>query len=236
MLTALRHDRKEGWEARERPIVAALLPHMARAQQAVERMRLLDAGEAALNALNLGALLLDADGSVIFHNDAAAQAAIHAGDGLQLRNGKLNANNADADAGLQRLIAFALKPDGSLETPPDVLVPRQSLRQPYHVTALPIRRSLKPFVGIVRPVAVVIVNDPERRRPIGAEALRRGYGLTPREAALAVALADGWSLEQAADLLEMRYETARTHLRRVLSKTRTSRQAELLKLLAKFSV
>ena len=88
---------------------------------------------------------------------------------------------------------------------------------------------------MTRVAAHVIVRDPELHRPVAAEALMQGYGLTPREASLAVALGDGVTVEQAAERLAMRYETARTHLRRILSKTQTSRQAELMNLLARLS-
>jgi len=235
MLTALRQDRKEGWEEQDRPTIGVLLPHLARARRTEERLQLLEAGEMALNALTLGALLLDAEGSVVFFNRAAEQALVHDRDGLSLCNGHVTAGDPAADAALQRLIVHAIAPDRSLDVPPDVLVRRPSLRRPYFITASPLRRSPRPFIGMARPVALVIVRDPEAHRTIAAEALIQGYGLTPREAGLAVALADGHTVEQAAEQLAMRYETARTHLRRILSKTQTSRQAELMKLLARLS-
>jgi DNA-binding CsgD family transcriptional regulator len=81
----------------------------------------------------------------------------------------------------------------------------------------------------------VLITDPERRRPLDVELLQQGFGLTPREAALARALVDGDTVAAAADRLEMRYETARTHLRRILSKTQTSRQSELVLLLERLA-
>jgi len=133
------------------------------------------------------------------------------------------------------VIRNALVPGESIVSPPDVLVPRLSLQPPYHVTASPLRRTLRPFTGMTTPVVVVLIVDPALRRPIASEALRRAYGLTPREAALALALGEGHTLEQAAARLTMRYETARTHLRRILSKTQTRRQAELISLLERLS-
>ena len=53
------------------------------------------------------------------------------------------------------------------------------------------------------------------------------YKLTRKEAMLAAKLSEGKSVEQAAEELAITYETARTHLRRIFSKTGTSRQAEL---------
>jgi DNA-binding CsgD family transcriptional regulator len=84
-------------------------------------------------------------------------------------------------------------------------------------------------------VAIVVINDPERQPPVGPETLKRAYGLTSREAALALALGGGHTLQQVAEQMEMRYETARTHLRRILGKTGASRQAELIALLEQMS-
>jgi DNA-binding CsgD family transcriptional regulator/PAS domain-containing protein len=235
MLTALRQDRKDGWDEHDRATVAALLPHVARARETTERLSVLEGGEAALNTLGLGVLLLAADGSVVFCNRAAVQIVANAGDGLALRNGRMAASDPDVDTALQRVIRNALSPGESIVSPPDVLVPRLSLERPYHVTASPLRRTLRPFTGMTTPVVVVLIVDPALRRPIASEALRRTYGLTPKEAALALALGEGHTLEQAAAQLTMRYETARTHLRRILSKTETHRQAELIKLLERLS-
>jgi hypothetical protein len=89
-----------------------------------------------------------------------------------------------------------------------VLVPRTHLRRPYYVTAAPLRRILRPFLGMATPVAVVLIRDPERRRPVARDTLRHAYGLTAREAALALMLVEGHTLEEAAERLTMRYETA----------------------------
>jgi DNA-binding CsgD family transcriptional regulator/PAS domain-containing protein len=230
-LTGLRQDREEGWQESDRPIVSVLLPHVARALKMQERLHILEAGEVALNTLNIGVILLAADRRVVFCNDAAKRIVAQASDGLSLRNDHLTASDSRAELALRRLIDYVVAPDAFLEPPPGVLVPRTSLRAPYHVTASPVRRTLRPFIGMTAPVGALILTDPERCRPISREALRQAYGLTPKEAALATALADGHTLEQAAARLEMRYETARTHLRRIMSKTQTSRQAELVRLL-----
>ena len=80
-------------------------------------------------------------------------------------------------------------------------------------------------------MAVALMTDPERQRPATVDLLIQMYQLTPREAALGGKLSEGKSVKQAAEELSISYETARTHLRRIFSKTGTSRQAELLVLI-----
>jgi DNA-binding CsgD family transcriptional regulator len=83
------------------------------------------------------------------------------------------------------------------------------------------------------PLAVVLITDPERQEPASADLMMQIFKLTPKEAALAAKLSEGKSVERAAEESAISYETARTHLRRIFSKTGTSRQAELLLMMAR---
>jgi DNA-binding CsgD family transcriptional regulator/PAS domain-containing protein len=85
--------------------------------------------------------------------------------------------------------------------------------------------------GRSAPASVIFLSDPERKGTFDAETMRRLYGLTRAEANIAVLLAEGRHLDQAADELDISINTARTHLKRVLEKTSTTRQADLVRLL-----
>lgn len=61
--------------------------------------------------------------------------------------------------------------------------------------------------------------------------LKRLFGLTAGEAAIAVALASGDSITQAAEVGGVTVKTARTYLERIFRKTRARRQGELVALL-----
>jgi DNA-binding CsgD family transcriptional regulator len=61
--------------------------------------------------------------------------------------------------------------------------------------------------------------------------LRVLFGLTSSEATLASEIIEGRGLEPAANKCSMGINTARTHLKKVFSKTQTGRQAELVRLL-----
>jgi DNA-binding CsgD family transcriptional regulator len=226
-LTALRADRDGPFDTTSLKALAFLLPHVTRAEATMDRLASVAVGEAALNALDVGVVLLASDRRIVFVN-RCADGMLRAGDGWLRRHDRLTATEASADAALQRLLRYAIAPDASLGCPPDVLVPRPSGRRPYHVMATPLRTQPAAFIAMRTPVVVVLVTDREARQPRTGQALQHAYALTPREAMLAAALADGQSLADAADRLGMRYETARTHLRRVLSKTETSRQAQLV--------
>jgi DNA-binding CsgD family transcriptional regulator len=98
---------------------------------------------------------------------------------------------------------------------------------------MPLCGRLQQFAGSGAPGAVVFIRDPERQEATRTDLLMQLYGLTPKEATLAAKLAKGKYVEQAAEEMGMKYETARTHLRHIFRKTETSRQTELLLLIAR---
>lgn len=59
-------------------------------------------------------------------------------------------------------------------------------------------------------------------------ALQALFGLTPKESHLSLLIAEGYSLDEAADVLGIRLNTARAHLRAIFLKTGVSRQSQLV--------
>ncbi|MDB5394590.1 MAG: transcriptional regulator, LuxR family [Rhodospirillales bacterium] len=78
---------------------------------------------------------------------------------------------------------------------------------------------------------VVFFSDPDHEIVINRDRVRDIYGLTLAEARLAGLLAEGRHLRAAAAQLGITFETARTHLKRIFSKTTTTSQADLVRLL-----
>jgi len=78
---------------------------------------------------------------------------------------------------------------------------------------------------------LVLISDPDHGIALNRERLQRIYGLTPAEARLAALLVEGKRLRTAAADLEISFETARTHLKRIFSKTNSESQADLVRLL-----
>jgi DNA-binding CsgD family transcriptional regulator len=108
-------------------------------------------------------------------------------------------------------------------------LPRSSGARPLAATAIPLRREPS-FFGEAGVAAVLMVDDPERALVPPAGWLERLYGLTPAEARVAVRIADGLAPREVAAELGVRYETVRTQLKCIFSKTRTSRQSALARL------
>jgi len=77
----------------------------------------------------------------------------------------------------------------------------------------------------------LFVTDPDVVRVAPHAVIGRLLGLTQTEARIAQALAKGRVLEDAAKHCGVTISTARTYLKSIFAKTRTSRQSELLRLI-----
>ena len=85
--------------------------------------------------------------------------------------------------------------------------------------------------GNRRPAVALFIRDPERRSEASREVVRQLFDLTLAESSLALALADGLTLDEAAERLSIRKNTARAHLRSIFAKIGVRRQTTLVRLL-----
>ena len=76
-----------------------------------------------------------------------------------------------------------------------------------------------------------LLTDPDHAPETPAQLLRRVYGLTRKEAQLALALAGGATLADAAGALRIAEGTARRHLAAIFARTGINRQAQLVRLI-----
>ena len=77
----------------------------------------------------------------------------------------------------------------------------------------------------------VFIRDPRHQPAPSHELVRRLFGFTSAEVALALLLTNGLTLDEAAAELNIRKNTARAHLRSIFSKTGVTRQTMLVRLL-----
>ena len=80
--------------------------------------------------------------------------------------------------------------------------------------------------------AVVFVQKAALAMPSPPEAIAREFELTPAELRVMFAIINVGGVAEAADVLGVSEGTVRTHLHHVFGKTNTTRQTELVKLVA----
>jgi DNA-binding CsgD family transcriptional regulator len=156
--------------------------------------------------------------------NAYARRVVDRRDGLTVAASGLEALRAADTRALRAAIEHACRRE--LAACATFMLPRASDRRPFAVHV-----PSPQYGGVADGLATVFVCDPHEEVAITEASLVRLYALTRAEATLAMLLASGQTVEQAADRLCVSVHTARTHLKRILMKTDTGRQAELLRLL-----
>ncbi|MES2257442.1 MAG: helix-turn-helix transcriptional regulator [Pseudomonadota bacterium] len=220
----------------DKDLCSMLLPHFKRAVtfhgklDLAESERRLYSG--AMDRLMVATIILDKNGRVLKTNSQADE-LLAAADGMRLVSNMPHATHAASNRELQRLIKQALDNHGNArrtDVVDAISVERNSGKRNLGIVV----HSVPPSEwseGASSPAAVIYIRDPEHKAQAPVDIVRQLFNFTPAEAGLAVQLANGLSLEDAALELGIRRNTARAHLRAIFSKTDVTRQTELVRLL-----
>ncbi|MFM0247764.1 helix-turn-helix transcriptional regulator [Paraburkholderia sediminicola] len=219
----------------DKALCKMLLPHLQRAVRILtnldvtESERRLYAG--TVDHLRIGAVVLDESGQVLNKNDAAAEVLAER-DGLSVANGLLIGDNVAENRKLQILIQQAMS---GCEAAQPGIARGLSVTRGAGRSRLGLLVRTIPLVETSgskrRPAVVVLIRDPDRKALASTELLQNMFDFTRAEASLVLLLIKGLSLQDAAQAMEIRLNTARSHLRAVFSKTGVTRQTELIQMI-----
>ena len=226
-------DRK-GWTPERVETAGRLLPHLRHfvaVRHALLRTKALGASLVELlDNVRAGVIQLDRRARPIAANDRA-RALLRRGDGLCDEDGRLRALLPGEDAALQALIARALPFGGEPGEGGSMLLSRpQSLsRLVLHVSPVqaPGIESGRGRVGVL-----VLAVDPADRAGIDPDRVGKALGLTPAESRIAVALAQGSTIDDIAAATGRRRTTVKWHIRHIYAELGVSRPIELAQLVA----
>jgi DNA-binding CsgD family transcriptional regulator/PAS domain-containing protein len=227
-LAGSRSERKAAFEENEGKVLLTLAPHIRRALELHRRVAGSMAHSELVDSLPVGVVFANEDGHLLWWN-RYADSIFQMRDGLRL--GRAGFETARPREG-ERLAALVRQAStlGTRTLPGGgaMAISRPSLRRSYAVLVSPLKKGSGPLNQAV--VAVLVV-DPERSVPVGVEQrLALQFGLTPAEARVAARLLEGKTVGEAANELSVSLATARTHVRSLLNKTGTARQAELIRI------
>ena len=213
-----------------------ILPHLQRASAVRRRMAeaasVAEAGLSGLDYLQMGVLLLKQDGRVAYAN-RAAEALLALKDAVSAGPDGLAGSTTASTGVLSRLISRA---SGRERGPPrsgSVQLPCASDRPSVLAVATPIRPGAHDPFNLAQPAAMLCLFDRCLHRTTTPDQLKMLFDLTRSEAEIACALVGGGSVHEIAGRTGRSVHTIRSLLSRVMAKTETNRQAELVSMLTR---
>lgn len=224
-----REESLGAFSEREMQSLELVLPHLARALQLHARLRTEaranSIGTAALDALPLPVLIVNATMQVLHANAAAGELTAPGRSGLTVSRAglggtHLSARHRDDNAALRRLVARAaaggaggaLRVRGRHDDVPE------EATLAVQVGPVP-ARYITQGTGLAKDFAMIATRELARPSRVEEAVLCDLYGLTRAEAAVAGALVGGVTAEEVARTRNVSLDTIRTQVRTVLRKT-----------------
>lgn len=234
-----RHQRNGIVDDHARRQMRLIAPHIRRAVL-IGRMFEFKAAEVAtfvdtLDGLAAGMYLVDEAGRLI-HANAAGNAILGTSDILRSVSGRLVASDAQVDRALRDVFAAAGQGDAALGIK-GIAVPligRDGERYVAH--ALPLTSGARRRAGVVNAAAAALfVRKATLAVPSAPQAIGSAFKLTPTELRVLMAIVEVGGVPEVATAFGIAETTVRTHVTRLFEKTGTSRQADLVKLVAGYA-
>lgn len=223
------------FDADDVAVMRMLSPHFATALHVRQRLCRADltarGAWSALDRLNTGVIITDATAAVVFANKTAER--LFGGRKLCLDREGLCLDDADASRKLRQLIAACAVPAMSNSSAGGTIeLPRGARHAGLRIEVTRFQTDGVEFdpVAYERPLALLLVNDPQEHRQARMTALQQRFGLTRAEAEFALQIVEGDGRAAAAARSNISVGTARSHLARIFEKTGVRRQAELVRL------
>lgn len=188
-----------------------------------------------LDTLVAALFLLDARGHVVQAN-ASGRSLIAEASVLRASGGRLVINDASADTLLREALIATQGGDDNLGTR-GISLPIPGPDSNHYVAhVLPLTAGARRKAGAgYAATAAVFMHKTDIELPSAPEAIAKLYKLTPSELRVLLKIFEIGGVPDVAVALGISEATAKTHLRRLFEKTGTSRQADLVKLVAGFA-
>lgn len=182
----------------------------------------------AFERANVACVFFDRQGYVVASNSKAD--ALLCGD-VRISHRKIRALHPKETARFEAVLQNALSPPTTPQADQIVVPLTRTGRRPLLARIERVGANMRDIFA--RTCAMVLFEDLEETGSTSSMVLTRLFGLTPMECTIASLLSGGMDAQEAAKHCGIGYETARTHIRSILRKTGTERQAQLCSLLGR---
>ncbi len=212
-----------------------LYPHFSRALRIHREFHRLKTRQQslteALSRFMIGLIIVGPNGQVTYQNPVAEQLmANHSG--LVIHNNKPKAHYPDEDQRLQNLIRNHLNSENK-----DVSSKTEALGVHHPDREMNMNIMITPLNGCDDPGAelpgsvALYLSDPDSALNLPASALQSLYSMTPREANVAIARANGLTPNQISEQHSVSVDTVRSQLKSIYSKMGVKKQQDVIRVL-----
>jgi DNA-binding CsgD family transcriptional regulator len=234
--SVIRHENEGIVDDEVRRRMTLIVPHVRRAVLVGKIIDLHKVQAAALadtlDGLAAAMFLVDAAGRIV-HANAAGHVILNEARVVRNAAGKIAAHDAAADRALHDFFMNAESGDSGVGIT-GIAVPligRDGERYVAHV--LPLTAGARRQAGVAyAAVAAVFVRKAALELPHSLEIIANTFKLTPAEMRVLMMIVQLGGVPEVAPVLGISEATVKTHLQRIFAKTNTSRQADLVKLVA----
>lgn len=206
----------------ENQILKQLLPHIQHAMHLYhlkvdqDKKQLLS--QLLFDQIQLPVILVDNNGNVCHENDKASQ-YLSQSSSIKVINRRIHWNTPSKTQEISQAIRTCLA-DCSVET----LHLKSSHLMPVTLTITPLLQES----GHWNKGAVIFIYNPDSKPSLDLQTLVELFNLSKSEGKVCCELVNGRSPAEIAELHYLSHETVRTYIKRVMKKTGTSRQNELV--------
>jgi DNA-binding CsgD family transcriptional regulator len=209
----------------------SFVPHLTRAMrifvQYAQAYRERMVYQTVVDRIGVGVVLVDAQSMIMAENGIGAE-ILASRDGLSADIGRLSSAIPALEQHIRAAAAAQTMPAQEPGRP--LAIERADNPSPLTLIVHP-GPSVEHGSAPLRRSAIVMLRDPDRRASVSAHVVGQLFGLTPAEAALATLIAQGSDLDEAAETLGIRRNTARSQLQSIFMKTNAKRQSELVRMI-----
>jgi DNA-binding CsgD family transcriptional regulator len=192
---------------------------------------------AVLDALAAAIYLMDAQGRVVHANRTASETLTTANAPF-VAGGRLRTHDSAIDRRLGGLFAASVRSnrESAIKSRGVAIHVRSGRARDYVAHVLPISvTARRNIANSSRAVAVLLVRRAAEQESPPPGVLAKAFGLTTREVDVLLTIAETPGVADTAKRLGVSRATVRAHLRSLFAKTGRRRQAELVKLVSRFS-
>ncbi len=215
-----------------------LLPHAAKAVEMWRTFSLLkeryNAVLSALDYVDVGICIANSTGNIIVSNNEADR-ILDAKDGISLgKDGKLHCKDTDIDRAVRFAIAKTSATAIGDENIAESLhsIARCGSDHPLLLEISPLRDSASELAKQLGGTMITLI-DPLNPVEFDTKRVAEAYKLTRAESAVCKLLVDGWTSQRIADERNVQIDTIKSQVKSILSKTKTDRRSELIRLALK---